>query len=139
MFFVLKKWMPQSAKHNEYSSFSKCEHPKVPLMMYTSPTVWLVNHCFTTSMTRTNWTGPAKRNVPLYGLYQFRYIGQPSSHDLKTMFHKIFSFKLFNCMLLLLNQVPSYDLKAAKLSWQCPFMPFDVLLTYFMTFPLNCK
>lgn len=42
-------------------------------------TVQLVNHFFMTSMTRTNQTGRAKRNMPLYGSYQFiLYIGQPS-------------------------------------------------------------
>ena len=108
------------------------------IMIYTSPTVRLLNHCFTTSTTCTNRTGRAKRNMPLYGSYQFMYIGQPSSHDLKTMFHKIFSFCLIACCCFWIKfQVPSYDLKAAKLSWQCPFMPFDILLTYSMTFPLN--
>ena len=95
----------------EYSSFSKHESLKVPLMICSSQTVRLVNHCFTTctscglvlyihplvslmistlpsvrlvnhsftaSMTRANQTGHAKRNMPLYGSYQFVYIGQPS-------------------------------------------------------------
>ena len=70
--------MPQSAKHDEYSSFSTCESPKVRLMICSSQTERLVNHCFTTSTTRTNLTDRAKRNMPLYGSYQFVYIGQPS-------------------------------------------------------------
>ena len=44
---------------------------------WSSPTVRLVNHCFTTRTSRTNRTGRAKRNMPLYGSYQFVYIGQP--------------------------------------------------------------
>ena len=47
-------------------------------MIYTSPTVGLVNHCFTSSTTRTNRTGLAKRNTALYGSYKFVYIGQLS-------------------------------------------------------------
>ena len=77
MFFTLKTRMPQSAKHDEYPSFSKRESPKVRLVICSSQTERLVNHCFTTSTTRTNLTGRAKRNVPLYGSYQFVYIGQP--------------------------------------------------------------
>ena len=49
-------------------------------MIYTLPTVRLVNHCFTTSTTRVNQTGRTKRNMALYGSYQFVYIGQPSMH-----------------------------------------------------------
>ena len=41
------------AKHDEYSSFSKRESPKVPLMICSSQTVRLVNHCFTTCASRT--------------------------------------------------------------------------------------
>ena len=52
--------------------------PQVPLMICTSPTVRLVSHCFTTRTSRTNRTSRAKRNMPLYGSYQFVYIGQPS-------------------------------------------------------------
>ena len=48
-------------------------------MICTSPTVRLVNYCFTTRTSRTNRTGRAKRNMPLYGSYQFVYIGQPST------------------------------------------------------------
>ena len=51
--------------------------------------VRLVNHCFTTSMTRTNRTSRAKRNMPLYGSYEFLYIGQPS-----RIWSKIFRWKI---------------------------------------------
>ena len=37
----------------EYSSFSKRENPKVPLMICSSQTVRLVNHYFTTSTSRS--------------------------------------------------------------------------------------
>ena len=53
MFFALKTWIPQSAKHDEYFSFSKCESPKVPLLICSSQTVRLVHHCFTTRTSRT--------------------------------------------------------------------------------------
>ena len=52
--------------------------PQVPLMICSSQTVRLVNHCLTTRTSRTNRTSRAKRNMPLYGSYQFVYIGQPS-------------------------------------------------------------
>ena len=50
-------------------------------MICTSPTVRLVNHCFTTHTSRTNRKDRAKRNMPLYGSYQFVYIGQPSRKE----------------------------------------------------------
>ena len=53
--------------------------PQVSLMICTPTTVRLVDHCFTTRTSRTNRTGRAKRNMPLYGSYQFVYIGQPST------------------------------------------------------------
>ena len=52
--------------------------PQVSLMICTPTTVRLVDHCFTTRTSRTKRTGRAKRNMPLYGSYQFVYIGQPS-------------------------------------------------------------
>ena len=52
--------------------------PQVPLMICSSQTVRLVNHCLTTRTSRTNRTSSAKRNMPLYGSYQFVYIAQPS-------------------------------------------------------------
>ena len=51
--------------------------PQVPLMICSSQTVRLVSHCFTTRTSRTSRTSRAKRNMPLYGSYQFVYIGQP--------------------------------------------------------------
>ena len=92
--------MPQIAKHDEYSSFSKRESTKIPLMICSSPTVRLISHCFTTSTTRTNWTGSAKRNMPLYRSYQFVYIGQPSISS--TQFQKersIFNAVIRVCLL----------------------------------------
>ena len=60
-------------------------------MIYTSQTVQLVNHCFTTSTPRTNRTGRAKRNMPLYWSYQFVYIGPPSK-DYEKSFIALISF-----------------------------------------------
>ena len=42
------------AKHDEYSSFSKRESPKVSLMICSAQTVQLVNHCFPTRTSRTS-------------------------------------------------------------------------------------
>ena len=36
MFFALKTWMPRSAKHDEYSSFSKRESPIAPEYIYSA-------------------------------------------------------------------------------------------------------
>ena len=47
-------------------------------MIYISPAVRLVNHCFTACTSRTIRTGRAKKKMPLYGSYQFVYIGHPS-------------------------------------------------------------
>ena len=46
---------------------------------------------FPTSTTRTNQTGRAKRNMPLFGSYQFVYIGQPSN----TSKHKVHKYLFF--------------------------------------------
>ena len=62
-------------------------------MICDSPTVRLVNHCFTTRTSRTSRT---ERKMPLFGSYQFVYIGQPSwvrefsdSSQLEVMIHQI--------------------------------------------------
>ena len=47
-------------------------------MIFSSPTVRLVNHCFTTRTSRT------KKKLLLHGSYQFVYIGQPSGLQLIT-------------------------------------------------------
>ena len=80
---VVKQWFTSRTQlvNHCFTTRTSCGlvyTPLVSLMIYTSPTARLVNHCFTTSMTRTNRTGHAKRNMPLYGWYQFVYIGQPS-------------------------------------------------------------
>ena len=69
-------------------------------MICTSPTVRLVNHCFTTRTSRTNRTSRAKRKMPLYGSYQFVYIGQPSLFWEKFFLKFVFSECNFTCVFI---------------------------------------
>ena len=50
-------------------------------MICPSPTVRSLNYCLTT---RTNRTSRVKRKMPVYGSYQFVYIGQPSKKLMYT-------------------------------------------------------
>ena len=96
IFFVLKAWEPESPSND--MQFTNCTTRK-PLFHdpYESCESWTCiytlslsndihfTNCTTrtgretmVSTSRTTRTGRAKRNMPLYGSYQFVHIGQPS-------------------------------------------------------------